>query len=178
MSYSRVLFSKEQLIKANRAHVATQCEKYDSRKESNLQQKKKKKEMKTCFRQNVLQIEQLIGCISAYKSKMTFIGLDIEADKSRMYSELRVMMAGLYADINVEFFGVVATTIIDSKENLSQDDITNIKQTIKKEKDMINKGKNRVHEKVKDMRQNYSNIVVNGTGAGSGRNTDSVLNTN
>ena len=109
---------------------------------------------------------------------MTFIGLDIEADKSRMYSELRVMMAGLYADINVEFFGVVATTIIDSKENLSQDDITNIKQTIKKEKDMINKGKNRVHEKVNDMRQNYSNIVVNGTGAGSGRNTDSVLNTN
>ena len=140
--------------------------------------KKKRKKTKTCLRQNVLQIEQLIDCISAYKSEITFVGLDFEADKSRMYSELRVMMAELYADIDVEFFGVVAATIIDSKENLSQDDIINIKQTIKKEKDMINKRKNKVHEKVRDMRQNYPNIVVNGTGSGSGRNADSILNTN
>ena len=34
---------------------------------------------------------------------------------------------------------------------------------------MINKGKNRLHEKVKDMRQNYSKAVVNGTRSGSGR---------
>ena len=34
---------------------------------------------------------------------------------------------------------------------------------------MINTGKNRVHEKVKDMRQNYSKVVVNETGSGSGR---------
>ena len=32
-----------------------------------------------------------------------------------MYSELRVMMAELLADINVEFFGPAATTIINSK---------------------------------------------------------------
>ena len=92
---------------------------------------------------------------------MTFMGLDFKADKPRMYSELRVMMAELYADINVEFFSPVATSIIDSEENMSQEDITNIKQTIKKEKDMINNGKNRVHEKVKDMRQNYSKAVAN-----------------
>ena len=92
------------------------------------------KETKMWFRWSALQIEQLIDCISAYKSKMTFMGLDFEADKPRMYSELRVMMAELYPDINVEFFGPVATTIIDSKENLSQEDITNIKQTMKKRK--------------------------------------------
>ena len=34
---------------------------------------------------------------------------------------------------------------------------------------MINTEKNRVHEKVKDMRQNYSKVVVNETGSGSGR---------
>ena len=127
------------------------------------------KEMKTWFRWSALQIEQLIDCISAYKSKMTFMGLDFEADKPRMYSELRVMKAELYPDINVEFCGPVATTVIDSKENLSQERITSLKQTIKKEKDMINKGKNRVHEKVKDIRQNYSKAVVNGTCSGSGR---------
>ena len=62
------------------------------------------------------------------------MGLDFEADKPRMYSELRVKMGKLYADINVEFFGPVTTTTTDSKENLSQEDITNIKQTIKKRK--------------------------------------------
>ena len=62
------------------------------------------------------------------------MGLDFEANKPRMYSELRVKMSELYADVNVEFFGPVATTATDSKENLSQEDIANIKQTIKKRK--------------------------------------------
>ena len=56
------------------------------------------------------------------------------ANKPRMYSELRVKMGELYAHINVEIFGPVATTATDSKENLSQEEITNIKQTIKKRK--------------------------------------------
>ena len=62
------------------------------------------------------------------------MGLDFEANKPRMYSELRVKMGELYVDIDVEFFGPVATTATDSKENLSQEDITNIKQTMKKRK--------------------------------------------
>ena len=55
------------------------------------------------------------------------MGLDFETDEPRMYCELRVMMAELYADIIVEFFDPVAVIVIDSKENLSQKDITNIK---------------------------------------------------
>ena len=62
------------------------------------------------------------------------MGFDFEADKPRMYSELRVKMGKLYADINVEIFVPVATTATESKENLSQEHITNIKQTIKKRK--------------------------------------------
>ena len=34
---------------------------------------------------------------------------------------------------------------------------------------MINKGKNRVDEKMKDRRQNYLKARVNGTSSGSGR---------
>ena len=42
---------------------------------------------------------------------------------------------------------------------------------------MINKGKNRVHEKVKDMRQNYSKAVVNGTRSDSGEKyMDTTIN--
>ena len=62
------------------------------------------------------------------------MGLDFEANKPRMYSELRVKMGELYVDINVKIFGPVATTATDSKENLSQEDITNIKQTMRKRK--------------------------------------------
>ena len=54
-------------------------------------------------------------------------------------------MARLYVDFNVELFGPVVIAINDSKENLSLDGIRNIKQTTKKEKDMINKRKNSVH---------------------------------
>ena len=37
----------------------------------------------------------MINYISAYKSQMTFMGLDFEAYKLRITAELRVMMADL-----------------------------------------------------------------------------------
>ena len=46
------------------------------------------------------------------------MGLYFQIDIPIMYSELKKMMAELYASVNVQFFGPVATTIIDSKENL------------------------------------------------------------
>ena len=38
--------------------------------------------------------------ISAYKSQMTFMGLDCEAEKLRIKAELRVMMAELQLKLN------------------------------------------------------------------------------
>ena len=46
----------------------------------------------TCFRKSAFMIDY----ISAYKSQVVFMGLDFEADKSRMKGELRVMMNELY----------------------------------------------------------------------------------
>ena len=37
----------------------------------------------------------LIDYVSAYKSQMAFMGLDVEADKRRIKAELRVIMAEL-----------------------------------------------------------------------------------
>ena len=51
----------------------------------------KDKGKKTCFRWSAFMIDY----ISAYKSPMTFMGLEFEADNSRMKAELRVMMAEL-----------------------------------------------------------------------------------
>ena len=51
----------------------------------------KDKGKKTCFRWSAF----MINYISGYKSQMTFMGLDFEADKLRIKAELRVMMAEL-----------------------------------------------------------------------------------
>ena len=40
----------------------------------------KNKERKTYFRWSTLQFQQLIDCISVYKSKMTFMDLDFDAE--------------------------------------------------------------------------------------------------
>ena len=37
----------------------------------------------------------MIDYISAYKSQMAFMGLNFEADKTRMKAELKIMMAEL-----------------------------------------------------------------------------------
>ena len=50
-----------------------------------------KKEKKTCFRWSPF----MIDFISAYKSQMAFMGLDLESDKPRMKAELRLMMSEL-----------------------------------------------------------------------------------
>ena len=44
---------------------------------------------KACFRLSAFMIDY----IAAYKSQMTFMGLDFEADKPRIKTELRVMLA-------------------------------------------------------------------------------------
>ena len=51
----------------------------------------KNKGKKMCFRWRAF----MINDISAYKSQMTFMGLNFEADKLKIKSELRVMMTAL-----------------------------------------------------------------------------------
>ena len=51
----------------------------------------KDKRKKKCFRWNAFMIDYNL----AYKSQMTFMELDFEADKLRIKAELRVMMTEL-----------------------------------------------------------------------------------
>ena len=51
----------------------------------------KDKRKKTCFRWSPF----VIDYISAYKSQVSFMGLDFGSDNPRMKAELRVMMAEL-----------------------------------------------------------------------------------
>ena len=56
----------------------------------------KDNEEKTCLRWSAFMIDY----ISDYKSQTAFIGLDFEADKSRMNAELRVIMTELLLKLN------------------------------------------------------------------------------
>ena len=61
------------------ARAATQCEKNMTSKKE-VTSSSKNKERKTYFRWSTLQFQQLIDCISVYKSKMTFMDLDFDAE--------------------------------------------------------------------------------------------------
>ena len=58
---------------------------------------------KKCFRWDISQVEHLIDCISDYKSKMMYKGLDFDADKPAMYKHIREAMAEIYEDDNISY---------------------------------------------------------------------------
>ena len=77
-------------------------------------------------------IENLIQCLTKYKSNMLYKNLDFDADKVALYREVRVAMAELYDDKNYKYFGPV---VVDKNEE-------------KESKEAIKKGCKRIQEKV------------------------------
>ena len=75
---------------------------------------------------------------------MLFKGLDFDADKPKMYAGLKKMMAQSY-----EVFGPVSLTEFVMKPDMCSDQLKDIKETIKTEKEVILKGKNRIQEKIR-----------------------------
>lgn len=133
--------------------------------ETTTNRKNEKKEKP--FRWEAKQIEQLINCLISFKSKMLYESLDFDANKPKLYSELRVMMAELNPEKNT-CFGPVTTISFDAS-TLSEEELKEKKEILKKEKSLITKGKNRIQEKVKDIRQKFSKALLSGTRSGSGQ---------
>ena len=94
-------------------------------------------------------VESIIDSLKGYKSLCEFNATDFNADKVKLYEKVRQMMAGKYASEN--YFGPVEKTVAE-KEAVHD-----------KEAEMIRKGYNRIKEKVKNMRQDYSKAVVSET---------------
>ena len=61
----------------------------------------------------------MINYISAYKSQMTFMGLNFQADKLKIKSELRVMMAALWLKLNWKQYRVVYSSLQTGTNSLS-----------------------------------------------------------
>ena len=102
---------------------------------------------------------------------MTFQGLDFDGDKPFFYAEVRKALAEIYEFEDIQLFGGVKTKTLTQEEleSKSQEELIEIKKEIKHYNTLITKGKHRVQEKIKEIRQSFSKALINGTRSGSGK---------
>ena len=116
------------------------------------------------FRWSTDKIDALFECLKNIKTCYEFKGLDFESDLDKLYTEVRSLMAEKY-DRND--FGPVITTEIG--EDLSTEELAKQKAAVAEEKKLIKIGYQRIKQKIKDLRQDYSNAVTVGRRSGSGK---------
>ena len=111
-------------------------------------------------------IEDLITCLYNYKVSMEYKGKDFDGDRAQQYSVVRTEMAKKYSN---EYFGAekAETFIIDDEQ--TPEEIKEKKNEVKVCENLIKTGYNRILEKVKDIRQKFSNALTSGTRSGSGK---------
>ena len=112
--------------------------------------------------------ESIIDSLKEYKSLCEFNASDFNADKVKLYEKVRQTMARKYASEN--YFGPVEKTVAEKPvKEMSKEECKAYKAVHDEEAEMIRKGYNRMKEKVKNIRQDYSKAVVTGTRSGSGK---------
>ena len=78
-------------------------------------------------------------------------------------------MAKIYQDVDAKIFGPVNVTDFNENTKSNVDQNKNIETIWKEEKELMIRGRNRIIEKVKDIRQNFSKAVTTATRSGSGK---------
>ena len=96
--------------------------------------------------------DDLIKSLQSFKTIMKYRGLYFDGDKSLFYSHVRKDMATIYDPEDLTLFGPVENTILNIDEE-SEEEIGRTKAKITVESTLITKGRNRVIEKIKEMRQ-------------------------
>ena len=124
------------------------------------------------FRWEESKIENLIKCLLEYKTCMAFKNCDWNADKVKLYENVRKSLAKIYED-EPEQFGPVSLST-NPHAGIDDDDVNDVdlkeyQIKIKTEKELIKRGYARVQEKVKVLRQKFSEAVTTGRRSGSGQ---------
>ena len=115
-------------------------------------------------------IQNLINCLTAYKSKMEYQAIDFDGDRAAQHKELRKEMAKLYEIEDETLFGRVSLSAPTGPiEDRSKEDKKKFLAKQKEENSQIQKGHQRIQEKVKEIRQNFSKAVTTGKRSGSGK---------
>ena len=112
-------------------------------------------------------IDNLIKSLSNYKIRMEFMNKDFNGDKSRQYEEIRKEMARIYSSVDIKMFGPESVMTVPREMDPSAR--VEMLEMIKEEQQYIKRGYNRVMEKIKKIRQNFSSAVISGTRSGSGK---------
>ena len=107
----------------------------------------------------------LIECVKDFKSSCEFNSVD--SDKVRLYEEVRKAMASHYEE--KDFGPKIVRAPPKSVKDMTEDEYKEHKSMLDKDKGMIRVGYNRIKEKLKCIRQDYSKAVVAGTRNGSGK---------
>ena len=107
-------------------------------------------------------VENFTESIKSFKASMTFKNLDFDADKSAQYSAVRETMAAIYCNNETLFGPTEAPNWPENFGQLSQEDQVTVKKEIKIQKELTVKGKSRIQEKTKEIRQSFSKAVVSG----------------
>lgn len=113
-------------------------------------------------------IENLLIALQNYKSCMEFNNVDFNADKPKQYEAVRRTLALIY-EADPYQFGPADVCSFTLHSNTDEDERSRILAQQKLDKELIKKGYNRVQEKIKEIRQNFSNAVTAGTRSGSGK---------
>ena len=125
---------------------------------------------KKAFRWRSEMIQNLINCLTAYKSKMEYQAVDFDGDRAAQYNELRKDMAKLYEIEDITLFGPVSlSTPTCPLEDMPEEEKKEFLTKQKEENSQIQKGHQRIQEKVKEIRQNFSKAVTTGKRSGSGK---------
>ena len=112
-------------------------------------------------------VEDLVNCLAEYKAKMEYQSLDFDADRPQQIKEVRMEMAKKYE--NGEFGLVTVTPPKKPLTEMSVDEKIVYLKNKKMENGQIQKGHQRVQEKIKEVRQGFAKAVTVGTRSGSGK---------
>ena len=106
-------------------------------------------------------VNNLVKCLSSIKSQNELKGLDFESDYVALYTEAREAMAALYDEENVGPQKLA--------EMGNEADPNKYKALITDQRKNMKIGYERVKQKARDIRQEYSIAVTQGTRSGSSR---------
>ena len=121
----------------------------------------------TKFKWTIEMMDDLLHALGEFKANMEYRNMDFNADKVKQYEAVRKAMARKYSPGEVDLFDPEDTTAIS--EDVEESQRKELVGKVKSEKALIKKGYSRVMEKIKELRQKFSNAVTTGSRSGSGK---------
>ena len=117
-------------------------------------------------------LTNFIKCLQEFKSSIKFKNCDSNADKVKLYESVSKRVAEIYKD-KPETFGPASASENPYKDlnDVNEIDFREYQVKVKTEKEQIKQGYSHVQERVKNLRQKFSEAVTAGRRSGSGQIT-------